>query len=97
MKKRIKFFLVVILALGILILLLIHLRTPFFQRDAGGWSLGYGESKEYPKTINVKGNAIYSIEKLKIQVNVRTKYIHKLLNLLYFILKLEQLPTSASS
>lgn len=67
MKKRIKFFLVVILALGILILLLIHLRTPFFQRDTGGWSVGYGESKEYPKTINVKGNAIYSIEKLKIQ------------------------------
>ncbi|MBW4360388.1 glucosamine inositolphosphorylceramide transferase family protein [Flavobacterium taihuense] len=63
MKK----FLVGILFLGILSVLLINQRTPFFQKDGGGWSVGYGESSDYPKVINVKENDIYSIEKLKAQ------------------------------
>lgn len=52
---------------GILTMLLINYRTPFFQQDAGGWSIGYGGFKEYPKSINAKQNVIYSIEKLKAQ------------------------------
>jgi hypothetical protein len=63
MKK----YLIGILLFGIFTMLLINNRTPFFQQDGGGWSIGYGESKEYPKSINVKENAIYSIEKLKEQ------------------------------
>jgi hypothetical protein len=63
MKK----YLIGILSFGIFTMLLINNRTPFFQQDGGGWSIGYGESKEYPKSINVKENAIYSIEKLKEQ------------------------------
>lgn len=67
MEKRKKYFSAVIIFLVILILFLINSRAPFFQQDGGGWSVGYGESNEYPKAINVKGNAIYSIEKLKTQ------------------------------
>jgi hypothetical protein len=63
MKK----YLVGILVFGILVVLLINYRTPFLQQDGGGWSIGYGQSKIYPKEINVKENAIYSIEKLKEQ------------------------------
>lgn len=60
-----KYLLIGVVFLGIV--LLINYRTPFFQQDAGGWSIGFGESKDYPKGINVKENAIYSIEKLKAQ------------------------------
>lgn len=68
MDKRIKRLFIVLLFLGILIIVIINYRTPFFQQDGdGGWSVGYGESNEYPKTINVKENAMYSIEKLKAQ------------------------------
>ncbi|WP_281228118.1 glucosamine inositolphosphorylceramide transferase family protein [Flavobacterium aquiphilum] len=56
-----------ILFLGILVALLINSRTPFFQQDGGGWSVGYGMSQVYPKKINPKENRIYSIEKLKAQ------------------------------
>ena len=66
MQNRYKKFLVLILIL-VISLLLINYRIPFFQQDAGGWSVGYGESNEYPKTINAKSNAIYSIEELKTQ------------------------------
>ena len=67
MKIKSRKFLIIILFLGILILILINRRTPFFQPDeVGGWSVGYGESNEFPKSIDVKNNAIYSIEKLKI-------------------------------
>ncbi|MBZ4036588.1 hypothetical protein K6T82_17590 [Flavobacterium sp. 17A] len=55
------------LFLGILTLIIINYRTPFFDRDAGGWSVGYGESNAYPENINVKENQIYSLEKLKTQ------------------------------
>ena len=67
MRVKLNKVLVVILFLGISLLLIINYRVPFFQQNAGGWSVGYGESYGYPKTIDVKGNAIYSIEKLKIR------------------------------
>lgn len=54
------FFVVVLLAI-------INFRTPFFQQDGGGWSIGYGASAGYPKKIAVHQNSIYSIEKLKAQ------------------------------
>lgn len=63
MKKKIY----LVLFLGLFVLLLINYRTPFFQQDGGNWSVGYGESKVYPKNINVGANPIYSIEKLKTQ------------------------------
>ena len=63
MKK----YIIGILFFGILAILLINHRTPFFQQDGGGWSIGYGESEGYPKDINVKENHIYSIDKLKAQ------------------------------
>jgi hypothetical protein len=43
----------------------INYRTPFWQQDGGGWSIGYGESAVYPDKINADKNSIYSIEKLK--------------------------------
>jgi hypothetical protein len=49
------------------LLLIINYRTPFFQQDGGGWSIGYGESVGYPEKIAVGKNSIYSIEKLKAQ------------------------------
>ncbi|OOV29319.1 hypothetical protein BXU11_05215 [Flavobacterium sp. LM5] len=63
MKK----YLISVLCLGILTLIIINYRTPFFQKDAGGWSIGYGGSTMYPAEITVKSNPIYSIEKLKLQ------------------------------
>lgn len=63
MKKYIVGF----LFFGILVTLFINYRTPFFQQDGGGWSVGYSESKVYPKEIKVIRNPIYSIEKLKTQ------------------------------
>jgi hypothetical protein len=56
-----------ILIFGIIIVLFINYRIPFFQQHGGGWSVGYGESSGYPKSINVEENAIYSIEDLKKQ------------------------------
>lgn len=60
-------YIIAILLLGILVLLLINFRTPFYERDVGGWSVGYGQSQIYPVKIDVKKNEIYSIEKLKQQ------------------------------
>lgn len=54
------FFVVVLLAI-------INYRTPFFQQDGGGWSIGYGGAAGYPESIDVSKNSIYSIEKLKAQ------------------------------
>lgn len=62
-----KLFLIGIILFVILLLSVINYRTPIFQQDGGGWSVGYGDSKEYPKSIKVEENAIYSIEKLKEQ------------------------------
>jgi hypothetical protein len=49
------------------LLAIINYRTPFFQQDGGGWSIGYGESVGYPEEITVGKNSIYSIDKLKSQ------------------------------
>lgn len=46
---------------------IINYRTPFFQQDGGGWSIGYGQSANYPEHVEVGKNSIYSIEKLKMQ------------------------------
>lgn len=54
-----------VLFLGILLIIIINNRTPFFQQQAGGWSIGYGSSKNYPKTMAVNQNDIFSIEELK--------------------------------
>jgi hypothetical protein len=62
-----KYFLIVMIFSVILFMLIVNYRTPFFQQDGGGWSVGYGESKEFPKEINVEENTVYSIEKLKAQ------------------------------
>jgi hypothetical protein len=64
MKKKYVFG---ILFLGILGLIVINNRTPFLQQQSSGWSVGYGESKNYPSSIAVEKNTIYSIEKLKAQ------------------------------
>lgn len=60
-----KYIISLMVLLGVLVLFIIHYRTPFFERDCGGWSIGYGESNVYPENIDVKKNQIYSIEKLK--------------------------------
>ena len=61
MKK----YLIGILFFGLIIIVAINNRTPFFQQNAGGWSIGYGSSKVYPKTMHVDQKAIYTIEALK--------------------------------
>ena len=61
MKK----YLIGILFFGLIIIVGINNRTPFFQQKSGGWSIGYGSSKVYPKTMHVDQKAIYTIEALK--------------------------------
>lgn len=56
---------IAIVLLGVLALFVINYRTPFFDRDVTGWSVGYGQSRTFPESINAKENKIYSIEKLK--------------------------------
>jgi hypothetical protein len=62
-----KYYLFLVLFFVIALLAIINYRTPFFQQDGGGWSIGYGESAGYPEKITVDNNSIYSIEKLKAQ------------------------------
>jgi hypothetical protein len=56
-----------ILFFVVALLVIINYRTPFFQQQGGGWSIGYGESAGYPDRIDVTKNSIYSIEKLQAQ------------------------------
>jgi hypothetical protein len=62
MKKQ---YLFGVLFFVFVLLVIINYRTPFFQQDGGGWSIGYGQSDSYPEKIVVDENSIYSIEKLK--------------------------------
>jgi hypothetical protein len=62
-----KYYLFLVLFCVIALLAIINYRTPFFQQDGGGWSIGYGQSASYPEQIAVDNNSIYSIEKLKAQ------------------------------
>lgn len=62
-----KYYLCGFLFLVVAFLAIINYRTPFFQQDGGGWSIGYGESTGYPEHIDVSKNSIYSIEKLQAQ------------------------------
>jgi hypothetical protein len=64
MKKQYLFW-VLFFVIGLLVI--INHRTPFFQQDGGGWSIGYGESAGYPEKIAVDQNCIYAIEKLQAQ------------------------------
>ncbi len=64
-KKKMKKYLIGILFFGLIIIVAINNRTPFFQQKSGGWSIGYGSSKVYPKTMHVDQKAIYTIEALK--------------------------------
>ena len=60
-----KYYLFWFLFFVIALLAIINYRTPFFQQDGGGWSIGYGEAVGYPEHIAVGKNSIYSIEKLQ--------------------------------
>jgi hypothetical protein len=62
MKKQYLFW---ILFFMVALLAIINYRTPFFQQEAGGWSIGYGESGGYAEKIELGKNTIYSIEQLK--------------------------------
>lgn len=64
MKKK---YLSILLFLGCGLLVLIDHRTPFLRQDGGGWSVGYGSSKNFPEEMIIDAKAIYSIEKLKAQ------------------------------
>jgi hypothetical protein len=62
-----KYYLFGFLFFVVALLAIINYRTPFFQQEGGGWSVGYGESVSYLQRIDVSKNSIYSIEKLKAQ------------------------------
>ena len=55
------------LVVGVIILIIINNRTPFFQQEGGAWSIAFGESVNYPAKFEVDEKTIYSIEKLKSQ------------------------------
>lgn len=61
MKNRM---LLIMLIIGIFLMYSINKRTPFFQKDGGGWSIGYGKTNGYFEKINIKENEIFSIEEL---------------------------------
>jgi hypothetical protein len=60
-----KIILLILSCFIITMLCIINHRTPFLQQDGGPWSLGYGESSQYPEKINPAKNAIYTLEMLK--------------------------------
>jgi hypothetical protein len=62
-----KYYLFGFLFCVVALIAIINYRTPFFQQDGGGWSVGYGEAEGYPESIDVSKNSIYSIEKLQTQ------------------------------
>lgn len=70
MRKKI----FIVLLVSICTLLYLNYRTPFYIADSGPWSIGFGFSKEYPKTITVGENKIFSFENLNIN-NDNTKFI----------------------
>jgi hypothetical protein len=55
----------VLLIFGIVIIIIINYRIPFFRPVGGPWSIGFGFSSTYPKSRNFKKNKIYSFEELK--------------------------------
>lgn len=62
MKKKIAITIILLIFLSIIIM---NSRVPFFQPTAGGWSIGYGFSNQFPKKIDPSKNPIFNIEKLK--------------------------------
>lgn len=63
MKK--KFFIVFVL--GICFLLFLNYRTPFYIADGGSWSIGFGYSDQFPTSIPIAKNKIFSFENLNIK------------------------------
>jgi hypothetical protein len=64
MKKKV---LLVLLFFVMAVLTVVNYRTPFLRQDGGGWSVGYGSSTSYPDKMEIDRDAVYSIEKLKVQ------------------------------
>jgi hypothetical protein len=62
MRKKVFF----VLVLFVCLILFLNTRIPFYRNISGPWSLGYGFSKEYPDSISVSKNKIYSFENLNI-------------------------------
>ena len=52
----------------------LNYRTPFYIVSGGPWSIGYGFAKEYPNSIPVSKNAIFSTKNLNIK-NDSTQFI----------------------
>lgn len=48
-----------------MILIICHIRVPFFKQDGGPWSVGFGYTNTFPNEINVKANPIFKLEDLK--------------------------------
>jgi len=70
MKKWIVF----ISITSIIIIAIINYRTPFFRKNGGPWSIGFGSSANFPDRINLRKNTVYSVEKL-IENNSKTKFL----------------------
>jgi hypothetical protein len=60
---------IILLILGVIIVLILNHRVPFFKNTGGPWSIGFGFSKDYPKEISFQHNKIYSFEELKSQID----------------------------
>jgi hypothetical protein len=61
MKNKVIF---IVLFLCIVVVFLNH-RIPFFQPIAGGWSIGYGLSNQFPEKIEPSKNPMFTISQLK--------------------------------
>lgn len=61
MKKVIWFGISII----IILVLIMNYRTPFFKREKGGWSVGYGFFNTEYDSKNISKNNVFSIEQLK--------------------------------
>lgn len=71
MKKRISLLLLLLL---VCFLFFLNHRTPFLINVSGPWSIGFGFSKNYPDSIPISRNKIFSFEKLNID-NDATQFI----------------------
>lgn len=59
---------------SIIIIAIINYRTPFFRKNGGPWSIGFGSSANFPDRINLRKNTVYSLEKLK-EYNSKTEFL----------------------
>ncbi len=70
MKKWILF----ISITSIILVAIINYRIPFFRKNAGPWSIGFGSSVNFPDKINLRKNTVYSLEKLR-ENNSKTGFL----------------------